>query len=133
MKKNLAILLITLVGMSAQAQNKPFACQTDVAAGLAWVNGRWITNSFEKPKFILVQAGMVLTADSVAKTLSSVSSFVTCKNNTYLHIECTDMMGGSLFFDPETLKGGISQLYGSINSGAKRDTVTVQIFSCTPF
>ena len=121
--------------MSAQAQNKPLAFQAEAAAGLQWENGRWATSTFKprSPKFILVQAGMVLTADSVAKTLSSVSSFVTCKNNTSLHIECTDMMGGSLFFDPETLNGGISQLYGSINSGAKRDTVTVQIFSCTPF
>jgi len=132
MKKLTFAFLITIIWMSAQAQNKPLACQTEAAAGLSWENGRWVTKTFPAPKFILVQAGTLLTTDSVAKALIGEPSHVTCRD-TKPQIECTDRSGGGLFFDPRTLSGGISQLLGGTSSGNRRDTVTVQIFSCTPF
>jgi len=116
----------------AIAQNKPLACQVDAAAGLTWEKGRWVTKSFATDKFILVQAGKTLTTDSVGKALGTTPTNVSCRNTNPL-IDCTDLSGGGLFFDPRALSGGISQIFGSTNSGAVRDTVTVQIFSCTPF
>jgi hypothetical protein len=42
--------------------------------------------------------------------------------------------GNSIFFNFGTLKGGISNLFGSIIAdGGYKDTVSVQAFSCTPF
>ena len=134
MKKILSALLITLVGASVHAQNKPLACQVDAAAGLKWENGRWLTKSFETSRFILVQARNTLTIDSVAKALEAIPINVSCRNPDILQrIECTDGSAGSLYFDLKTSKGGISQLHGSVDTGVVRDTVTVQIFSCTPF
>lgn len=134
MRNLMSTLLITLVGVSAQAQNKPLACQVEAAAGLQWEKGRWATNTFkpDPPKFILVQEENVLTKESVAKALDNVPAFITCRN-TGLHIDCAALGGTSLFFNPRTLSGGISALFGGTMSGAKKDSVFVQVFSCTPF
>ena len=141
MKKLQITLMIVLssifVTNRAIAQNKPLACLIEGAAGLKWEGGRWVTKSFHSniPKFILVQARNTLTIDSVGKALEASPGNVSCRNDVgyQLRIECTDTTGGSLFFDPKTLKGGISQLIGGTFNSAERDTVTVQIFSCTPF
>ena len=116
----------------AVAQNKPLACQGDSAAGLLWENGRWVTKSFKTDKFILVQTNSGLTLESVAKAIASDSELVSCRKFG-VRISCVDPVGHSLFFDPRTLQGGVSQMFGSIDSGTKRDTVSVQVFSCTPF
>ncbi len=115
------------------AQNQPLACQVDKAAGLDWVNGRWVTMTFDvnTAKFILVQDKDGLTRDSTAKALDTFPNLVTCRADS--QFTCFDNFGGSLYFDPKTLNGGISQLYGSIASGTKKDSVTVRVFSCTKF
>ena len=63
MKKLLSALLLTLLGVSVQAQNKPLACQDVAAGGLKWENGRWVTSTFKTDKFILVLAGNNLTKE----------------------------------------------------------------------
>ena len=135
MKKLLSALLITLVGASVQAQNKPLACQMEESAGLRWENGRWVSSYFvPKPsKFILVQTGNTLTIESVAKVLNNPTvNLVTCR---YVAPEtaCIDITGSGLYFNPKVLKGGISKLFGSTTEGPERDTLNVQVFSCTPF
>ena len=118
----------------AIAQNKPLACQEDASAGLKWENGRWTTKTFtSENKFILVQTKDGLTAESVAKAIGNeFANQVSCRNDP-IHINCRDLTGGNLYFEPRTLKGGISQLLGSASNGTRRDTVSVQVFSCTPF
>ena len=131
MKKLLSTLLLTLIGVSVQAQNISLACQDEAATGFLWENGRWVTKSFKKLKFILIQTNSGLTLESVAKAMDGDSKQVSC-SNVGIPISCTDQTGSSLFFDPRTLQGGVSQLFGSTNSGTKRDTVSVNVFSCTP-
>jgi len=117
----------------AAAQNRPLACQVDQAAGLQWENGRWVTYKFETNKFILVQAGKNLTNESVAKVLDNpYPNQITCMNSAP-EFTCFDSSGRTLYFNPISLKGGISSLFGSTEVGAKRDSVAVQVFSCTPF
>lgn len=130
---SLLILLCSLFFTSgATAQNKPLACQGDAAAGLLWENGRWVTKSFKTDKFILVQTNSGLTLESVAKAIASDSELVSCRKFG-ARISCVDPIGHSLFFDPRTLRGGVSQMFGSMDSDIKRDTVSVQVFSCTQF
>ena len=122
-----------LLTNNASAQNKPLACQGDASAGLKWVDGRWTVKTFILDKFILVQTKDGLTADSAAKALSTdYPNHVSCRNST-ISIACQDRSGGFLFFDPRTLKGGVSQIIGGTGNGTTRDDVTVQVFSCTPF
>lgn len=128
----LIALSSTLFTNEATAQNKPIACQGEAAAGLKWEKGQWVATTFITRKFILVQAGNTLTLDSAAKALSAPSTYVTCKNVSP-QIVCNDIAGNSLYLDPITRTGGIASLFGSINQGNERDTVTVQVFSCTPF
>jgi len=136
MRKLKITLLVALCSIcfagKVNAQNQPLACQGEAAAGLKWENGRWATKTFNQDKFILVQAGNTLTTDSVAKALIASPGQASCRNVNPQTV-CSDTSGGSLFFDPRTLTGGISQLLGGTNFGDQRDTVSVQIFSCTPF
>ena len=127
----LIALSSTLFTNEATAQNQPLACQVEAAAGLAWENGRWVTRTFIDGKFILVQSGNTLTKDSIAKAFT-IPAAVNCRNNTK-YIECTNEYGEALFFNPKTLKGGTAYLFGSINEGNVRDSVSVRAFSCTPF
>ena len=125
----LIILSSVFFSAGAIAQNKPLACYEEAKAGLDWENGRWNTKTFYEQKFILVQTEDGLTTASVAKVFVGATSLpiVSCRN-VHPQISCTDVIGNSLYFDPRTLKGGLSRL-----SRAGKDTVTVSVFSCTPF
>jgi hypothetical protein len=137
--RKLRITLMTVLGSilitnGAVAQNKPLACQVEASAGLTWENGRWLTKSFQLSRFILVQTRNTLTIDSVAKAIQARPINVSCRNiSTTENIECTDASGGSLYIDLKTFKGGVSQLHGSTDTETARDTVSVQVFSCTAF
>jgi hypothetical protein len=119
---------------TALAQNKPLACQENGMAGLKWENGNWTTKKFfSEGKFILVQTKDGLTVDSVAKAIGNdYPNQVFCKTVSP-QISCMDGSGTYLYFDPRTLKGGISNTFGSTSNGSNRDTVSVAVFSCTPF
>ena len=132
MKKLIFALLINFVGVSVHAQNKPLACQTDAVGGLLWQNGRWELSNFSQQRFILVQSNEGLTKESAAKALiNDFPNLVSCKKDET--VTCFDNFGGHLLFDPKTLKGGISILFGSISTKTKKDSVSVQVFTCTPF
>lgn len=138
MKKIPVTLLILLCSVfftnGAIAQNKPLACQTDAVGGLQWENGQWVVSKYVPRKFILVQTKDGLSKESVAKAFSigDAPELVSCINNA--NITCYDLLGDHLLFDLKTLRGGISSLYGSIStSTTTKDSVTVQMFSCTAF
>lgn len=139
MKKIHITLLIILNSVffsaGAIAQNKPLACQSDIKAGLSWQNKRWVTGQFVEKRFILVQIEDGLTTESVAKALyGSTDDYGLICRNVRPQISCTGISGESLYFDPRTLKGGVSYLFGTTSTDmASRDTVTVDAFSCTPF
>lgn len=136
--KTVLMMLLTVASSffltnTALAQNKPLACQEDASAGLNWKNGKWETKTFATEKFILIQTEDNLTRDSAAKALNNdYPNQVFCKSDNF-RIGCQDGSGGNLYFDTRTLKGGISQIFGSIFTGSRRDSVTVSTFTCTPF
>lgn len=138
MKKIPVTLLILLCSMFftnlAIAQNKALACLTDEVGGLEWINGKWKVGLYEQQKFVLVQTKENLTTDSAAKALriGKYPELVTCQQEDEL-ITCSNSIGGHLLFDPKTLKGGIALLLGSTSTERKRDSVLVQVFSCTAF
>ena len=127
----IGILSICLT-TKALAQNKPLACQDDASAGLAWEKGRWVTTSFTLTRFILVQDRNTLTVDSVGKAFGVGAASISCRN-VDPEIHCSNSNGRNLFFSPQALKGSISAQFGSISNKDNRDTVHVQVFSCTPF
>ena len=135
MKKILSVFMMMLIGVSVQAQNKPLTCQDIAAGGLNWENGRWVTSTFNEDKFILVQEGNTLTKESVGKAIrgdivpfsriscSAVGSLISCNS-----------FSRQLIFDPKTLKGGISALFGSsMQDGSNKDSIYVKAFSCQPY
>jgi hypothetical protein len=140
MKKLQIALLVVLSSAfltnGANAQNKPLACQEDKSVGMGWESGSWATKNFAPQRFILVQANNTLTVESVAKVFSSSQPFpdqITCRIDPGQTIMCTDSSGDSLFFDPNTLRGGHAKMFGTTNATNRRDTVSVSAFSCIPF
>ena len=123
----------------ATAQNKPLACQEDKSIGMDWERGSWVTKNFNLKRFILVQARDTLTLESVAKAMfptSPTGNGTTCESVLALEqkIMCVDRFGTSLYFDPKTLKGGMSRLFGTTAThNDLRDSVHVSAFSCTSF
>ena len=137
MRKLKISLLILLCSMfftnGVIAQNKPLACQVEEAAGLQWANGRWTSSLFNTQKFILVQVGNTLTIESVAKVFNNtLPSSITCRYNAP-ETTCFDVAGRVIYFNPQVLKGATSRLFGGTMGGATRDSVAVEVFSCTPF
>ena len=116
----------------AIADNQPLACQSDEVGGLAWENGRWGLHSFIPQKFILVQSTNGLTQESVSKLFTSSAN---CRTVFQKRVSCSSDFGRSLFFDPATLKGGYSLMFGGIQADnvPDKDTMVVIAFSCTPF
>ena len=136
--KKLQISLMILMGSffftnGAIAQNKPLACQGEAAAGVDWQNGRWVTTKFETKKFVLVQAGNLLTKESVAKAFESTDINSANCSSFYGEITCSLSLGRILYFNPVSLRGATSTLHGSTYVGTRRDSVAVEVFSCTPF
>ena len=135
--RKLKISLLLLCSMffinGAVAQNKPLACQGEAAAGINWQNGRWVTTKFETKKFVLVQAGNLLTKESVAKAFESTDINSANCSYSYGEITCSLSLGRILYFNPVSLRGATSALYGSTYAGNQRDSVAVEVFSCTPF
>jgi len=135
MRKALTLLMTFLCANVALAQNKPLACQVDASAGLKWENGQWKTARFIEGKFILVLQGNTLTKESAAKALGvPYPDLVTCSVYEYdKRITCTDPSGGNLIFQPKNLKGGMSELLGSLSQSSDRDTINVSAFTCQPY
>lgn len=137
MKNRILSFLIFLSSIlctnGAIAQNKPLACQIDTANGLSWHNSRWVNYNFPTGKFILVQTKDTLTIESVANAIDAIPSHVSCRTSPISIISCNDFTGGNIIFDPKTLKGGISQIFGATMIAERRDTVSVKPFSCANF
>jgi hypothetical protein len=141
MSKWIATLLVMglLFGTNTYAQNKPIACQDDAYGGLIWRDGRWQTATFTNVRrFILVLQGKNLTQKSASMALGGGGDIGVDPDTKCLlvfggKISCSDEFGGYLMFDPETMKGAISQLIGGTSLGEKRDTLGVRAFTCQQF
>jgi hypothetical protein len=129
----LIILSSILLKTEVMAQNIPLACQGEKAGGLDWENGKWVIKGFYTSKFVLVKNKTNLTTESVAKAIRNpYPDLITCVNGSP-EIVCYDMGGSIMYFNPTTLKGGIAQLFGATTDKSNKDTVGVEVFSCTPF
>ena len=127
-----AVLIGQLFAVSSHAQRTPLACQVEVSGGLTWESGRWVLSRFHEKKFVLVQEGQSLTADSAAKAVGGSSA--SCETLYGGRISCTDGLGGYLLFDPRSKRGTVAQLLGGTTaSTAQRDTLHVEPFFCQAF
>lgn len=131
----LAVLSLVFSSTGAIAQNRPLACQSDANGGLDWENGRWVARRFLEEKFVLVQSEKDLTKESVAKALGNgIPDKISCSPVYGAKVSCADEFGGYLLFDPATLKGGMSRIWGAtFEDNTNKDSLAVTAFSCTPF
>ena len=126
-------IMLAFLTMSTEvkAQRIPLACQTEEVGGLHWQSGRWVLSKFQQLKFVLVQDGETLTADSAAKALGGSRS--TCKVSVGI-ISCDDPSGGFLYFSLKTKAGTVAQLMGAVSgSTSTPDSLTVAPFVCQAF
>ena len=110
------------------------ACQVEKSGGLNWEGGRWVLTSFRNDKFTLIQSEQTLTAESVTKAAGynpKYSILTSCQVTITGENICSMTNGTFLFFSPQTLKGGLSWLTGSVTNEERRDSINVSAFSCT--
>ncbi len=135
MTRNLVLaVVLAALALPANAQESyTLACQYTEDAGLKWENRGWALRNFrpDDPFFLKVANGR-LTTETVARVVEiSSPENVSCMKNDFSTYEaCMDYLGGSLFFDYKNYRGGISQLYGSTNTGDSRDSIRVSTFIC---
>ena len=138
MKKLIVAAMVLSTAAVAQPDKDWWACQVVHSSGMKWENNRWVTTTFnESPPFVLMSDGNgLLTKESVAKAMNGEPSWYVCDTREYGDNPaawCRDRAGHALYFDPETSKGGISRMTGTVTPGSnsRRDTVTVDAFECT--
>ena len=127
---NTLVLTFALgVGPAAGAQTV-FACQYINAAGLRWENNTWVPKNFRTgDPFFLSSVNGELTPQSAADAIGSSSTV--CQYHAFLnHSSCTDHYGGYVIFDFNTLRGGRSEIFGSMSNADSRDTLSVSPFVC---
>lgn len=128
----IAILAQLLMPMIAFAQRTPLACQGEYSAGLRWESSRWSLTRFEESKFVLIHERDGLTTESVGKALGSPITI--CATGFRGRVTCHDDLGGVMFYDIETKRGAIAQIFGGVTAGTeKRDSLSVQPFACQLF
>ena len=140
-KALIAALLIGL-GSGVWAQGQPLACQEDKKTGLKWETGQWNIESFQLQRFLLVMEDGLPTKKSATKAmngsltdwmLSQVSYQTNCAKSGTGHITCVDPTGGVLLFNPKNNKGGVTNLFGTVDEAADKDTPYLSAFTCESF
>ena len=131
MKFLAAVISLALLPLAATAQKIPLGCQYLVSAGVAWQNGAWHLVEFEKFRpFTLVVQNSRLAVESV-RTAINVNALLTCTKDVLFPYEtCVDTLGVLLFFNHETLQGGVAYLGGTGRAKGDRDGVIVSPFVC---
>lgn len=115
----------------AMAQGIPLACQVEAAGGLKWEGGKRNVAAFQKGKFILVLDDNNIQQESASKAMH-LNAPVKCAPVSSKAVSCFDNYGGYLYFSPNTLHGTIARLDAD-NDSQKRDTISVEAFSCQKF
>ncbi len=128
MKKIICAAALSLAALTTPAfaeLEKVYACQYTDAAGLYFEDGNWATTdcSLKPPFFIKTDGSTIVSADGLFEEHISCTS-------RYAKFQCGDQYGGTVYFNSDTKKGGVSQLFGAQLDDDKRDTVSVSLFVC---
>ncbi len=131
MKKIVRATLAVLLGLTTSAnavETKVLACQFFDANGFNFENGKWNPAHFHvsAPFFIKLENDKVVSAGKFPERHE-----LKC-NSRKTTRQCIGGYGDTLFINLDTLNGAYSILWGASQSSndAKRDTVTVELFTC---
>ena len=127
-----AAMVLSTTAM-AQPDKDWWACQVVHSSGMQWENNQWMTGTFQKdPPFVLMSDGNeLLTKESAAKAMGTFGQLTECRKLYTSQITCNQGTGGFLYFNPDTSRGGISNIFGAADAASNRDTVIVDAFECT--
>ena len=136
MKKLILLIALTLplMGQAQPPEGQDWwACQSVEAGGLIWKNGQWESTGFKHDdRFILIgDTGNIVTVESVGKIFGTKVEDIACVVGLRRDkVSCISEYGETFIFSRETNQGATGHIYGAINAGNDRDTVTVQPFEC---
>ena len=141
MKKLLLTLLLSCLSANVHADGN-YGCVMNVSGGFIWENGTWKLSNFHKKNILIsIQGnGSRLKYKQASDTFES--EYVCTLGNFYDvqqkkgfdFLNCKDDFGGMVVFDEITLKGGESQLNGSLTrSNQYKDSLSVREFTCQKF
>ena len=142
-------VFVACASLANAFDGKLYTCITDVAAGLIWKDGKWKATGFTpEGKFLLTifdnseKFENLDMASAVVSGLGKEDTWVcsTAKKTmnkmddpfgfSGISFSCVGGHGRTLIFSDKTMRGGISNLLGSIDIESKRDGLTVMPFIC---
>lgn len=136
MRKVVTAILFFLMSATVYADGN-YGCVMNVSAGFNWVNGLWKLTNFNKVNILISVQGNG-SKMKYKEANDSFESEYACSVESFFHkstfLRCGDNFGGTVLFDEVTLKGGSSQLIGSITRENKyKDSLIVTEFTCQKF
>jgi hypothetical protein len=141
MKKLILTLLLPFLSATVYADGN-YGCVMNVSGGFNWENGTWKLSNFHKENILIsIQGnGSKLKYKQASNTFESeyvctLSKFYDIqRKKSFDFLNCKDDFGGMVVFDEVTLKGGESQLNGSLTrSNQYKDSLSVREFTCQRF
>ena len=145
MKKLLNVLTILIFTVSSVSAETVLYCTTELATGMAYKNGKWVTSDFEPKRFTVKYIEVKNNnKDEVHLTLKPsfhpvAVNFLCFRNNTRSHlIKCNNDKPEVLIYNTELkrfsyVQGlGFSYANGEDDRGYS-DTQTIDSGTCTDF
>ena len=117
------------LAVAGPASAQTYACQYTDSNGFAlYKDGNWKRTGFKikDPFFIEIVDGNI-----DPRSVNSLVFGGKCHVLKYDGVHsCTDGIGTSLYFSPDTDTGGVSNLMGAVSNKSKRKPVDVALFVC---
>ena len=139
--RGLSIVLLVCFSVGTIAQEKEaWACQQERGTGLFWENGAWERYNLSASPLLLSIAesnSSFKTSDLEIPLHCSIVIISDTLTDSIFHFSTTHCADSThtlnFILDPETGKLGKSALYGAINSGDNKDSVSAEVLNCTKF
>ena len=125
MRRTITTLILMFFCSFAYGQAEVWACQSQATAGLHWDGNKWNAGSFNEPTYLIKIDG-----ENSTFRVDDYERRAICWKREET-VTCNDFLGGTIFLNTETGKGGGAEIYGTTNTGSSRDTPTVSALQCT--
>jgi hypothetical protein len=106
-------------------------CSFERSTGFMYKGSEWLTSSFypEASFMLTFDENDQLIPTSLGKAFFGVG--VSCtKSDALSTVSCSTANGEYVLFNTRTLRGAVARTFGATMNGPRRDTVSVEMFSC---
>ena len=140
--KKLIIFVLVFTFSNIVYADGTYGCVIGQSGGFDWVHGVWKLTKYSNNRNVLISVKENGLKLEYKESDDELPNLLTCNNGrdspfqNYkkdYQLNCMNSTGVHLIFSENSLKGGISYLFGSVSSSEKRDSLSVNTLTCTKF